>query len=1016
MLKKLLVYICCFFSTGLSAQNTPGTHTLYQYTTENGLPSNLIRGIQWDNNSGFLWIITEGGLVRFNGVEFKSYNKEKISPLAPEKEVYIVKNNARRIFISDGSGNIFEVKKNKPVLTKPSSLSNSFINYQFIAVSDIFFNAKVKAPPAFSGPFEKIICLNDTSCLILFQNSIYRYSISSSLPEMLFKNIAALFEIDGHCFFADKNKQVFSFNTTSFAVSPVGFVGINKELPGVGNASSQLYWKTGMPKPVIIKDNQAWQLNYTNGYIEAKLITRQLPTDANISTVEYVEEKGLLFIGTDSKGLIVITQNKMLPKKRKNANPKNKNAYFSQIAMDNGNILTNEGDIIGDNPGPSVLAATEKFSNRTSFTNGNLIWYNSIDDKSGIYCLHQFNKTTNAIKAFYKIKPLTQVTVSASKTYLANNEGIGLLQNDSIYYLYRYPAGAANVKTYDFKEITPGVLAIAGCQGLLKFTVSKNKLDTIYSRENGCFGSIWKYKEYIFWGSYGYGYYVYKNGKIKEMPVDKNNYLLYAHCFVEDAYGYCWISTNRGLFKAALNDIIKNFETGNSPVYYHYFGKKDGIEMTELNGGCTPCALTLNDLTISFPSMDGLLWVNPSTANPLLPDGDIYVDEVIVDGKEVDSDSLKITSLRANVQEIVFNLGYSAWCNKENLYLYYQLNDTVNWKRLKTEENTSIRFSNLPPGKYTLRIRKLNGFGSNNYSYKTIEFVIAKRWLNQWWFYFLIAGVVAGIIYFIVKLRHRQYIIQQRKLEQQVTEKTKELKEQNNLLEKNNSIKTRLISIISHDIITPLKFVTVAGKNLIEKRKLMPEELQQETIQEMTNTSQELQLLSTNILNWIKYQNENRRMAKEIFNLHDMVNQVLGILQSLARQKNLIIENLVTTDMEVRQFYEPLKILIYNLLTNAIHFTEKGAISVVALKTNNHITIAVKDDGIGMSPEQIQRLLADHVIITSANVDNKKGHGLGYLIIKDLIKTMDAVLTIESEKGSGTTVSVKLPASNNSEG
>ena len=69
-----------------------------------------------------------------------------------------------------------------------------------------------------------------------------------------------------------------------------------------------------------------------------------------------------------------------------------------------------------------------------------------------------------------------------------------------------------------------------------------------------------------------------------------------------------------------------------------------------------------------------------------------------------------------------------------------------------------------------------------------------------------------------------------------------------------------------------------------------------------------------------------------------------------------------------------------------------------------------------MSPEQIQRLLADHVIITSANVDNKKGHGLGYLIIKDLIKTMDAVLTIESEKGSGTTVSVKLPASNNSEG
>ena len=1006
MLKQLLAYICCFFFASVSAQNATATHTLYQYTTENGLPSNLIRGIQWDNSTGFLWIITESGLVRFNGVEFKSYNKEKVSPIAPEKQVYAVKNNAAGIFISDGSGNIFEVKKNKPVLVKPSSLSNSFINYHFIAVSDAFFNAKIKTPPAFSEPFEKVICLSDTSCLVLFQNSVYRCSVSKPLPEMLFKNIATLFEIDGHCFFSDNNKHISLLNTTDFTASPVHFTESNIELPGVGNASSQLYWKTGMLKPVIIKDNEAWQLDYTNGYIKAKQITRLLPTDANISTVEYLEEKGMLFIGTDSKGLVVISQNKVLPKKRKNANPKNKNAYFSQIAMDNGNILTNEGDIIGDNSGQAVLPATEKFSNRTSFTNGNLIWYNSIDKKSGIYCLHQFNKTTGSITVFYKIKPLTQVAVSQGKTYLANNEGIGFLQDDSMYYLYRYPASATNVKTYDFEEITPGVLAIAGCHGLLKFTVAGNKLDTIYSRENACFGSIWKYKDYIFWGSYGYGYYVYKNGRIKEMPIDKNEYLLYCHCFVEDSYGNCWISTNRGLFKARLNDIVTNFETGTTPVYYHYFGKKDGIEMTELNGGCTPCALTLQDQTISFPSMDGLLWVNPATANPLLPIGDIYIDEVTVDGRYINPDSVKNAALRAGVQEIAFKLGYSAWCNKENLYIDYQLNDTVNWKRLITEENTSIRFSNLSPGKYILRIRKLNGFGVNNYSYKTIEFTIAKCWFNEWWFYVLIAAMLTGIIYFIVKLRHRQYIVQQRKLEQQVTEKTKELKEQNSLLEKNNTIKTRLISIISHDIITPLKFVTVAGKNLIEKRKQMPEELQQETIQEMTNTSQELQLLSTNILNWIKYQNENRRMIKESFSLHEMVRQVLGLLQSLARQKNLLIENRVAVDLEVHQYYEPLKILTYNLLTNAIHFTEKGTIIVAASTKEDEITLSVKDEGIGMTPEQIQRLMADEVVISSANVDNKKGHGLGYLIIKDLLKTMGATLHIESKKGEGATVAI----------
>jgi K+-sensing histidine kinase KdpD len=246
-----------------------------------------------------------------------------------------------------------------------------------------------------------------------------------------------------------------------------------------------------------------------------------------------------------------------------------------------------------------------------------------------------------------------------------------------------------------------------------------------------------------------------------------------------------------------------------------------------------------------------------------------------------------------------------------------------------------------------------------------------------------------------------------------VAEKTSELQQQNEILEKNNSIKTRLISIISHDIVTPLKFVTVAGKNLIEKRKLMSEELQQETIQEITNTSQELQLLSTNILNWIKYQNENRRLAKENFNLHEMTNQVLGVLYSLAKQKNLFLVNAVEKDLEVYQYFEPLKILVYNLITNAINFSEKGRIIIAAQPAADKLSISVTDEGVGMTAEQIKNIMADQFIVSSANIDNRKGNGLGYLIIKDLVKMMNASLHITSEKGKGTTVSIEMSITKN---
>jgi len=170
-------------------------------------------------------------------------------------------------------------------------------------------------------------------------------------------------------------------------------------------------------------------------------------------------------------------------------------------------------------------------------------------------------------------------------------------------------------------------------------------------------------------------------------------------------------------------------------------------------------------------------------------------------------------------------------------------------------------------------------------------------------------------------------------------------------------------------------------------------------------------LLSTNILNWIKYQNENRRMMKEVFNLSELVTQVFGVLNSLANQKKLRLINETDPVPEVYQFFEPLKILIYNLLTNAIHFSEKGKIVVANEMNGNQMTIRVKDEGVGMTPEQIQNIMADQFIVSSANIDKRKGNGLGYLIIKDLVKMMGAVITIESRKGEGTTVFIKIPVS-----
>ncbi|MBL7723419.1 MAG: hypothetical protein JNK27_04685 [Chitinophagaceae bacterium] len=1019
-MKRLLIFLLYLlvFTFNSPAQNTGGYHVRH-FTTDNGMPSNGIKGMQWDEQTGFLWIATEAGISRFNGLDFTNFTKENTPGLTHERMAYMVKNDRGIIYTSDVGNSFLRVNSGSLVSLRLPELDsvNGFKKRFFFFVSDTVLRKKIYAFQKKTGemPWAGMLRLSDSTIMISLGNKIiYLLSDKNTDPVLLtlpFRPVNS-FMLNGQLFFLNEDRQLLLAKNNLQTFEPVKIVSRSGEPVSLHSSNFLLHWDNGIANPILFSDNNAWLLYYENGVIEARLICSEIPSYSFIRFAQYSEKNKILFIGTDSKGIITINRNRVTPVKKSLTDIGERNAYYSQVELSDGAVLTNEAHIIGGTgKRPAKLPITGKFDYSVYTFGDSLMWYVQWSNSAGKNILHSYNYNSGVTTPFNKISVHANfgMTSLANKFYFASYLGLGFLEGDSIHWLFR-PTSPTNsyAAPYTMLPFGPNTLGVVSCDGVMLYDIKNLTVDTLIKERGYCFRSLWKYKDYIFIGSYGKGYYVWKNGKLKSMPLDKSNFLLYTHCFIPDELGFCWMSTNRGLFKAQLSDLIDAYENDRTQVYYHYYGKNDGMDIAEMNGGCSPCALQMKNGVLSFPTMDGLLWVNPSTAIPLLPEGNIYLDEFFAGNRRINPDSLAIKSLPSAARDIMLRLGFSSWCNKENIYLEYRLNKNTNWTPVDIQSGAIISLNNLLPGTYKLQIRKLNGFGVNNYSYKEITFTIKTPWHQQWWFFVLSSLAVLGLLSLYFRYRTRQYEIRQRKLEKQVAEKTRELQQQNEILEKNNTIKTRLISIISHDIVTPLKFLTVAGKNLLEKRKLMPEELQQETIQEMTTTSQELQLLSTNILNWIKYQNENRRMAKETFNLNEMVGQVLGLLQSLAKQKNLVIENRVAAGMAIHQYYEPLKILIYNLLTNAIHFTEKGSIIVSAVRENDHIAVAVRDEGAGMTPEQIQRLMADDVVITSANVDNKKGHGLGYLIIKDLLKTMGATLHIESKKGEGTTVSIIL--------
>src|SRR4051812_4557332 len=102
----LLHFIFLALAFNASPQTNLSCHT-QQYNTENGLPSNGVKGLQFDENTGFLWIATEAGIVRFNGVDFVSYTSENIPSIASERMLFMTRNHKGQILISDTYGNIF---------------------------------------------------------------------------------------------------------------------------------------------------------------------------------------------------------------------------------------------------------------------------------------------------------------------------------------------------------------------------------------------------------------------------------------------------------------------------------------------------------------------------------------------------------------------------------------------------------------------------------------------------------------------------------------------------------------------------------------------------------------------------------------------------------------------------------------------------------------------------------------------------------------------------------------------
>jgi signal transduction histidine kinase len=248
------------------------------------------------------------------------------------------------------------------------------------------------------------------------------------------------------------------------------------------------------------------------------------------------------------------------------------------------------------------------------------------------------------------------------------------------------------------------------------------------------------------------------------------------------------------------------------------------------------------------------------------------------------------------------------------------------------------------------------------------------------------------------------------RLELEVAEQTRELREMNDSLASAIRDKERVLSILGHDLRGPAQMLSGLSRELAVAPDSMPAAERAELAIEIEEACQAQLELLDNLLLWGRTQAGAAPMAAAPASAAEIVQAATGALAQAARRKGLRLVASVEFGLVVLADAQAAETILRNLIGNAIKFTAaSGSITVRGAKIGNRAEISVSDTGIGIAPERFNGLLAQPVS-SQDGTGAEKGTGVGLTLCRDLARGSGGDLKIVSELRKGTTAILTLPA------
>lgn len=229
-------------------------------------------------------------------------------------------------------------------------------------------------------------------------------------------------------------------------------------------------------------------------------------------------------------------------------------------------------------------------------------------------------------------------------------------------------------------------------------------------------------------------------------------------------------------------------------------------------------------------------------------------------------------------------------------------------------------------------------------------------------------------------------------------------------LKQENRSLIKFISLIAHDMRNPFNSLIGFSGLLLENYDAYKDNKRKEYIQHIyTASNQGIQLLD-NLLEWSHVSLGTIDPIKVQFNLKDLIIEVSKSLGQSFVKKEIELLLLLDENITVYADQNMIKTVIRNLLSNAVKFSHrKGKVSIKTIFNHNYAYIEIKDNGIGMSQNQLDKQFKIGEKIVSRGTEGEKGSGLGLILCKEFVEINNGKMLVYSKLGQGTTFKIKLP-------